>query len=269
MDDHLLAPECAVPQIVTPIPRSTMVETLAAPDLAPALLDDAPAAPDEVPAPYVTDERGAADVPRLAPVADDGLPTGVELGQVLEALLFASDAPLSAHRLAELAGAGTPTTIRAALTVLNDKYAAAGLAFRVEEIAGGYQLLTLSAYRPWLTKLHQHQARTRLSNAALETLAIVAYKQPVIRADVDAIRGVSCGESLNRLRELGLVRVVGRAEIVGRPMLYGTTRKFLDLFGLADLNELPPLEALQLRRSAEAELSERTTTEPVPVAASA
>jgi segregation and condensation protein B len=97
------------------------------------------------------------------------------------------------------------------------------------------------------------RAQTRLSPAALETLSIIAYKQPIIRADIEAIRGVAVGEVLNRLREMGLVRIVGRAEVVGRPLLYGTTKKFLDVFGLADLEDLPPLEALNLRRRKPAE----------------
>jgi segregation and condensation protein B len=133
---------------------------------------------------------------------------------------------------------------------LNDKYRAAGLSFRIEEIAHGYQMLTQPQFKPWLARLAKQQAQTRLSGAALETLSIVAYKQPVIRADIEAIRGVACGEVLNRLREMGLVRIVGRAEIVGRPMLYGTTRKFLDVFGLADLDDLPPMEMLTIRRAA-------------------
>jgi segregation and condensation protein B len=181
---------------------------------------------------------------------------------VIEALLFASDGALSAARLAELVGAGTARDVREHVAALNEKYAAAGLSFRVEELAGGYRLMTLAAYQPWLVKLNRQRSRTRLSDAALETLAIIGYKQPIIRAEVEAIRGVACGEALNRLRELGLIKIVGRAEMVGRPMLYGTTRKFLDVFGLADLDDLPPLEAIALRRRTEVEEAE-------PAAASA
>lgn len=176
----------------------------------------------------------------------------IEPAQIVEALLFASDAPLSAARLAELSGMGSAKRVRQHVETLNAKYAAAGLSFRIESIARGYQMLTLPAYQPWLTKLDKHRGQTRLTPAALETLSIVAYKQPVIRADVEAIRGVACGEVLNRLREMGLIKIIGRAEIVGRPMLYGTTRKFLDVFGLADLDDLPPMESLTLRRPSEA-----------------
>jgi segregation and condensation protein B len=169
---------------------------------------------------------------------------------IVEALLFASDAPLSAGRLAELSGLGSAREIERHIDALNEKYAAAGLSFRIEPIARGYQMLTLPAFQPWLVKLDKHRGQTRLSAAALEALSIVAYKQPVIRADVEAIRGVACGEVLNRLREMGLVKIVGRAEIVGRPILYGTTKKFLDTFGLADLNDLPQMESLTFRRPA-------------------
>ncbi len=111
-------------------------------------------------------------------------------------------------------------------------------------------------FRPWLKKLIKHRSNMRLTDAALETLAIVAYKQPVIRADVEAIRGVACGDVINRLREIGLIRIAGRAEVIGRPILYGTTRKFLDVFGLAGLDELPPMEALVIKRPAAVEPAE-------------
>ncbi|MEP0848763.1 MAG: SMC-Scp complex subunit ScpB [Phycisphaerae bacterium] len=183
-------------------------------------------------------DQPAAPVPACVPDA----PTPESL---IEALLFASDTPLSAARLAELLGGATD--VRGHIEALNEKYARAGLSFRIEPIARGYQMMTLPAYRPWLNKLQKQRSETRLGEAALETLSIIAYKQPVIRAEIDAIRGVSCSEVVGRLREMGLVRVVGRAEVVGRPLLYGTTRKFLDVFGLADLDELPPMEALKLR----------------------
>ena len=104
-----------------------------------------------------------------------------------------------------------------------------------------------------------------MSQAALETLSIVAYKQPVIRANVEAIRGVACGEVIARLRDMGLVRVLGRAEVVGRPLLYGTTRRFLNVFGLADIDDLPPMEALRLKSASKpVEEVEPVTPPPVP-----
>ena len=169
--------------------------------------------------------------------------------QIIEALLFSADAPLSTGRLAELVGC-RPVEARLHIAALNDKYVMAGLSFRIEAIANGYQMMTLPRFQPWLEQLNRQRRQTRMSPAALEALSIVAYKQPIIRADVEAIRGVACGEVLNRLRELGMVRIVGRAEVIGRPLLYGTTKKFLDVFGLADLDDLPPMEALTLRRKA-------------------
>ncbi len=167
--------------------------------------------------------------------------------QIVEALLFSADTPLTLNRLSELAGC-SPLEARLAMADLNDRYVAARLSFRIEQIARGYQMMTLPQFQPWLAKLNAQRSQTRLSPAALETVSIIAYKQPIIRADIEAIRGVACGEVLNRLREMGLVCIVGRAEVVGRPLLYGTSRKFLDVFGLADLDDLPPLEALNLRR---------------------
>ena len=190
-------------------------------------------------------------------------PTGAfSVEQVIEALLFSSDAPLSATRLAELIGGCTPFHVRKYIEVLNARYARAGLTFRIVCIARGYQMMTLPGFEPWVEKLVQQRSQTRLSPAALETLSIIAYKQPIIRAEVEAIRGVACGEVIARLRELGLVRIVGRAEIVGRPLLYGTTRKFLDVFGLADLDDLPPLESLRLKPAATTADSDRPLRPP-------
>lgn len=174
-------------------------------------------------------------------------PNAPQPAEILEALLFAADAPLSAARLAELIGECTARDVREQIDALNARYESLRMSFRVEAVAGGYQMLTLAAFRPWLARLNRQRLETRLSPAAMETLSIIAYKQPIIRADVESIRGVASGEVVNRLREMGLVKIVGRAEIVGRPMMYGTTRKFLDVFGLASLDELPAMETLKLR----------------------
>jgi segregation and condensation protein B len=179
---------------------------------------------------------------QLASATQDAAPQ-----QVIEALLFAADAPLSPAVLAELSGVGSARRVREHVDRLNQRYEHFGLSFRVEAIAGGFQMMTLPVMRSWVARLNRKRADTRLSPAAMETLSIIAYRQPVIRADIEAIRGVACGDLIQRLRELGLVRAAGRADIVGRPMLYATTRKFLDLFGLADLDDLPPIEALPAR----------------------
>jgi segregation and condensation protein B len=167
------------------------------------------------------------------------------LESVVEAVLFASDEPLSVAKLVEIAEAGSVKTVRQAVKDLNKKYRTGGFTFRIEELAGGYQMMTLSCFNPWLSKLIKVRSDNKLTPAQLETLAIVAYKQPIIRADVEAIRGVACGEIIRNLMYKGMVKIVGRAEILGRPMLYGTTKKFLDIFGLADLKDLPKVEELK------------------------
>jgi segregation and condensation protein B len=168
----------------------------------------------------------------------------LNLESVIEAVLFASDEPLSAARLANIVDT-TTQQVRQAIEFLNDKYKNNQNAFRIEKIAGGFQMLTLSPYNHWLKKLLRVRSETKLSPAALETLAIIAYKQPIIRADVEAIRGVAAGEVIRNLMYKGLVKVVGRAEVVGRPMLYGTTKKFLETFGLNTLKDLPKIEELK------------------------
>ena len=212
------------------------------------------------------DEESAGDAPGANPgcSAPREDANGALARRVIEALLFSSDAPLSAVRLADVVEGCTPTAARKHVEALNEKYEQAGLSFRIETIARGYQMMTLPDFRAWIEKLNQHRRETRLSAAALETLSIVAYRQPVIRADVEAIRGVACAEVISRLREMGLLRVLGRAEIVGRPLLYGTTKKFLEVFGLADLDDLPPMEALQLK-SASKPVEEVEPVKPPPI----
>ncbi len=227
--------------------RESCAESLTgvATDAAEDRRDDAPAA-DEVASRAVHAEPGSP--PALSIARTIAAPGPL---QIIEALLFSTDAPLSPGRLAELAGVSSGQ-VPELVEELNQRYESAQLSFRIERIAKGFQMLTLPIFAPVLARLDQQHGQSRLSEAMLETLAIVAYKQPLIRADIEAIRGVACGDGLARLREMGLVKVVGRAEIVGRPMLYGTTKRFLDLFGLADLDDLPPMEALSLKRAAAA-----------------
>ena len=183
--------------------------------------------------------------------------------QTIEALLFATDTPVSAAKLAGLVDGCTPGLVRKHIEALNQKYEEVGLSFRIEPIARGYQMMTIPEFHDAIGKLHKQRAETRLSPAALETVAIIAYKQPIIRADVEAIRGVACGEVISRLREMGLVRILGRADVIGRPLLYGTTKRFLDTFGLADLDDLPPMEALRIKPKPEPETAEESASEPV------
>ena len=164
---------------------------------------------------------------------------------VVEAVLFAADGPLPGTKIAQVLAAGDARDVRKHVDALNQRYKETQSAFRIEEIAGGYQMLTLPEFSRWIDKVRRVRSESKLSQAALETLAIIAYRQPILRADIEAIRGVAAGEVINRLREMGLVKIVGRADDVGRPMLYGTTRRFLDTFGLKDLDDLPQVEQLK------------------------
>ncbi|MGC9258535.1 MAG: SMC-Scp complex subunit ScpB [Phycisphaerae bacterium] len=167
------------------------------------------------------------------------------LRQVLEALLFASDVPLSAAKITETLGLESTRTVKAAVAELNEGYNQREAPFRIEERAGGYQILTLPQYAEYIQRLMRKRDEGRLTPAALETLAIIAYKQPILRVDVEAIRGVACGEVIRTLMEYNLVKIVGRAEEVGRPMLYGTTKHFLEVFGLGSLKDLPKSDQLK------------------------
>jgi len=163
---------------------------------------------------------------------------------VIEAILFASDEPLTDSRIANIVET-TGKQVRQSIKALNERYESNNHAFRIEQIAGGYQMLTLTSYNHWLKKMLRARSDTKLSPAAMETLAIIAYKQPIIRADIEAIRGVAVGEVIRSLMYKGLVKIVGRAEVLGRPMLYGTTKKFLGIFGLNSLKDLPKVEELK------------------------
>jgi len=157
----------------------------------------------------------------------------------VEALLFATHHPLTAGRIADVLELPTPRGVKGAIRALNKVYEETGRCFRIEQVAGGYQMLTLAEFGPTLQKLHAREADTKLTKAAQETLAVIAYKQPVLRTDIEAIRGVSCGETIRSLMEKRLVKISGRAELPGRPILYGTTKRFLESFGLNSLKDLP------------------------------
>jgi segregation and condensation protein B len=165
---------------------------------------------------------------------------------LVEAALFAADEPLSTRRLAAVAGLADGNEARRLVRKLQALYAKDGTAFQVEEIAGGFQLLSRPEYHGWLIRLRRTGDDLRLSSAARETLAIVAYRQAIMRADIEAIRGVQCGDILRLLMEKGLVRIAGRHDSLGRPVLYGTTKKFLQVFGLKGLDDLPEVEQLRL-----------------------
>lgn len=131
------------------------------------------------------------------------------------------------------------------VAALNADYESTARAFRIERIAGGLRVMTQPAFAPTLARFHKDRQQTRLSKAAVETLAIIAYRQPITRAELESIRGVSCGEVLKSLIDRHLIGIRGRAEELGRPLLYGTTRQFLDHFGLASTADLPSPEELK------------------------
>jgi len=162
--------------------------------------------------------------------------------QRLEAILFLAKQPLTSRKLAQLANLADGTEARTLVRSLNKLYDAASRAFRVEELAGGYQLVTRGKFADWVRRVVGGDDPTRLSTPAMETLAIIAYRQPVLRADVEAIRGVNCGEIIRQLMDRDLVQIKGRSEELGRPFLYATSPAFLRTFGFRSLEDLPRKE---------------------------
>ena len=163
----------------------------------------------------------------------------------LEAALYLSREPIPVRRLAKLARLPDGTRARTLLSDLQKIATNSGSAFRVEQVAGGFQLLTRGHFGPWVRRLLATPPENRLSASAMETLAVVAYKQPVTRAEIESIRGVGCDEMLRQLLERDFVGIGGRVEELGRPNIYVTTRHFLQAFGLARIEDLPPLDCLQ------------------------
>lgn len=163
----------------------------------------------------------------------------------LEAVLVVANVALPARKLAQLASLADATEVRTLVQQLNLVYDQCGTAFRVERVAAGFRLFTRPEFAMWLGKLHHREAELKLSPPALETLTVIAYRQPMTRADVEAIRGVQCSEILKQLMDRGLIRIAGEDDSLGRPFLYETTRKFLEVFGLRELDDLPLSEKLR------------------------
>ncbi len=184
--------------------------------------------------------------------AEGGSPSqassGLPLNSRIEAVLFSAERSLGDSRLAEAVSeqdekVGTDQ-IKKAIEDLNGQYEQTGRMFRIIRIASGWRVMTVPEAAPVLQRLLVQRQQSRLTPATLETLSIIAYRQPVMRAEIEAIRGVACGDVLRGLLERRLVRIAGRAEELGRPMLYGTTREFLKVFGLAGIDDLPEVEGL-------------------------
>ena len=150
----------------------------------------------------------------------------------VEAVLFLAREPLSLRKLAQLANLADATEARTVLKSLRQRYDERGCAFQVAQVAGGYQLMSRREFATWVRPQGTRDHDFRLSPPALETLVVVAYRQPILRAEVEAIRGVACGEILRQLLDRDLLRIVGRSEELGRPLRYGTTKRFLEVFGL-------------------------------------
>ncbi|MDI6733687.1 MAG: SMC-Scp complex subunit ScpB [Planctomycetota bacterium] len=171
---------------------------------------------------------------------------------IIESLLFSSEKPLSISRIKDIVGGGgdnaaqgssaEPAEIKQCIEELNNTYNANSNSFIIQEVAGGFQLRTRPEYHQYISELHRRHSEGVLSNAALETLSIIVYKQPIIRAEIESIRGVDSSAIIRGLMEKKLVRIVGRAEALGRPLLYGTTNNFLELLGLPSIKDLPKIE---------------------------
>lgn len=174
----------------------------------------------------------------------------MDLKRIVEGLLFASHEPLTLERIHSLVEGVEKAALRTWIQELGKEYQEQDRAFRLVEVAGGYQLRTLPELAPWVRKLRR-QGPPRLSQASMETLAVIAYRQPVTRSEVEYIRGVDCGAVVRSLMEKGLIRILGRKEAPGRPLLYGTSKKFLEIFGLKDLSSLPALSELEELRQGE------------------
>lgn len=205
--------------------RDLKLWVLRARDIIP-LMSDAETYPDEAP-----------DGPAKALESPDVV--AADVAQRVEALLFSTHHPLTPARMADVLSLPTATPVKAAVAQLNFAYDQTGRSFRIEQVAGGFQMLTRPEFNDLVSTLNRREADAKLTAPAQETLAIIAYKQPVLRTDVEAIRGVGCGETIRSLMEKRLVKIAGRSQLPGRPILYGTTRRFLEVFGLNTLKDLP------------------------------
>ena len=178
--------------------------------------------------------------------------------QIIEALLFASDSALSSDKIRAVLKDITTDEIDAVMNSLNEKYRMEEHSFAIKRIARGYQMYTLPDFAPWIRALFSHNRRERLSHQSLEVLAIVSYKQPIVKSDINRLRGVNSEGPILTLLDRKLITIVGRKPTPGRPLLYGTTQEFLTHFGLKDLDDLPKIEELEmlLAKKEQAPLSE-------------
>jgi segregation and condensation protein B len=165
---------------------------------------------------------------------------------IIEALLFASEKPLPADRIRAILKDISPEQIEQAVEALNEKYRNGGHSIAIKKVAKGYRMYTIPDYVDWVKALFSHNRRERLSHQALEVLSIVAYKQPIVKSEIDLIRGVNSEGPVFTLLDRKLITIVGRKPAPGRPLLYGTTKEFLTHFGLNDVEDLPRMEELEI-----------------------
>jgi len=181
--------------------------------------------------------QASASMPIDKPAEDE-----VACQSRVESILFLAKEPLPSRKIALLGDIKDGREVRRIIARLNSRYDTRGQSFRIEQIAGGYRYMTKQAYSTWIRRLESSPALVRFSRPAIETLSVIAYQQPVMRAEVEAVRGVGCGEVIRQLMDRGFVRISGRSEDLGRPFLYSTSKRFLETFGLNTLEELPEID---------------------------
>ena len=192
----------------------------------------------------------------------------MKITEIVEAILFASDAPLKADEIARADESLDEDVVEETIRALQAEYGESERAFQVVELAEGFQLLTRGEFAPYLERFDTIPRPSRLSGPALETLAIIAYRQPIGRIEIEYVRGVACGGVIRTLQDRGLIDVIGRAEGLGRPLLYGTTQRFLDHFGFRSIEDLPRPEELPVVLRERVPLGPLEDELPVPEAAS-
>ena len=188
------------------------------------------------------DERTHVEVQRIN--ESDPLPPE-QSKRVLEALLFASSKPITVPEIKKVMKFLSPKEIEAFIAELREEYARDNRSFELLEVAGGYEIATKKDYAPWIFKIEMQKKAKQVTQSALETLSILAYKQPATRAEIEELRGVDVSGVINTLMERGLIKIVGKKEVPGRPFMYGTTEKFLEHFGLKGLQDLPNIEEIK------------------------
>lgn len=188
-----------------------------------------------------------------------------EIKAIMEALIFVSGEPIALNRIKDVIDVVDKKSLERIASELKDEFNKEHNGLQLIEVANGYKLTTRPEYAPWIKKLNKIKLASKLSKPALETLAIIAYKQPIIRPEIEKIRGVDSGGVIKTLLERKVIKIVGRMDIVGKPILYGTTPEFLQYFGLKDLSDLPTLKEFHELRDEEINLNTSNDASPIPL----